>query len=143
MRDIKDYLPLYMGQKIIFPERGANQARVFTVTGSIYDSMGTDKDFHKHEKRCLILRPLSDMTEEEAIEIADILGGASHLSRDSKIHAARELANRMLYTQTNIWGINWMRLTVHLLSKGFDLFGLIDDQLAIDSTTLKLSNASI
>jgi hypothetical protein len=111
-KDIKDFIPFYMGQKIIFPERGANQARVFTVTGSIYDSMGTDKDFHKHEKRCLILRPLSSLTNEERTERGKAIIQYGKEFIDAEYH-------------------RWM------LSKGFDIFNLIPEGLAIDKTTLK------
>ena len=60
----------------------------------------------------LILRPLSDMTEEEKNEY--LLIGTDSSTRFE--HNARR--------------------TQYLLSKGFDLFGLIDAGLAIDKTKL-------
>lgn len=66
-----------------------------------------------------ILRRLEDMTEEEAWEYSDAVGyrynRAGHT--DTIQHEAAG--------------------TAYLLSKSFDLFGLIDSGLAIDSKTLK------
>lgn len=62
----------------------------------------------------LILRPLSDMTEEEMIEVdVDV---PNILSEYEKLRPTA---------------------FSFLLSKGFDLFGLIDAGLAIDKTKLK------
>lgn len=104
--DSKDYLHLYLGcdtdkGKLIGIE--LNKAvcmmdDLSIVEGNIYSLK-------------LILRPLSDMTEEEASEsrkIFDSMVAADKLN--CEIEAAR---------------------TLFALSKGFDLFGLIDAGLAI------------
>lgn len=63
-----------------------------------------------------ILRPLSDMTNDEWNEMG------RKLRTGANIRTARDL-----------WKMN-AEETVYLLSKHFDLFGLIDAGLAIDST---------
>lgn len=85
-----------------------------------------------------ILRPLSDMTDEEALKCGEILGGMSHLSNDSIIHQIKDLigTNKLYTMQTNISGIKWIYLTPFLLKQSFDIFGLIESGEAINKTTL-------
>lgn len=64
-----------------------------------------------------ILRPLSDMTEEEEGEYWKIRGTGW----------TSETESQMIREATG---------TKYLLSKGFDLFGLIESSQAIDRTTL-------
>lgn len=68
----------------------------------------------------LLLRPLSSMTEEE-----------------SKTY--RELHDK-LFEDGCLNGEAWAQLTVHLLSKGFDLFGLIEKGDALDATKVEKLN---
>lgn len=63
----------------------------------------------------LILRPFSDMTEEEAVE-----SGLGTIARDLEMFNRPWSPKQFLY----------------LLSRGFDLFGLIESKQAIDKTTL-------
>lgn len=69
------------------------------------------------------LRPLSSMTENEFIE-----AGKIHISEGGSIHISIGELKR--------GGIHAMRPETfrHLLSLGFDLFGLIESGLAIDKT---------
>lgn len=67
----------------------------------------------------LILRSLSDMTEEELHFI--------NMSKLELNHAISQKTNASFYTTEFIY----------FLSKGFDLFNLIEEGLAIDKTTLK------
>jgi hypothetical protein len=90
-----------------------------------------------YEEVKLILRPLSDMTGDECIKVASILGVSSHLSNESKIFQVKELMADIFHKQTNIPGYRWMQLTKYLLSKGFDLFDLIGAGLAIDKTKMQ------
>lgn len=68
------------------------------------------------ESECvdLLLRPLSEMTEEEEKELGEIKYDVIRFN--VAIHAEK---------------------TVYLLSKSFDLFGLIDSDLALDITKVK------
>lgn len=103
---IEDYLKFYLN----------SEAKIRSTAMGIIHPLSTYTEntinrFQNHEWE-LILRPLSDMTEEE---------------RQSCI----EFMNHDLDT----WIIGAKR-TAYLLSRGFDLFGLLDCRLAIDKTTL-------
>lgn len=126
MKDIKDYLHLYLGCKV---EIGA------TLPGMLLGVEGNTA-FVKHftEGRiCMalkqvkpILRPLSDMTEEEGVE-AEV--------------AWKEGSN---YGETIGQGLNcaYAYRLKYLLSKGFDLFNLIPKGLAIDKSSLPTKTTS-
>jgi hypothetical protein len=130
MRDIKDYLHLYMGCSVLTEHDALMNGEPHVMTINVNNLFAL---LYKYKNTKPLLRSLSDMTEEEAAEVADILGNASHLSKESKIAQVMEILPRLLHMQTNVWGINWIKLTVYLLSKGFDLFNLIPDNLALDS----------
>lgn len=101
-----------------------------------------------------ILRPLSDMTEVEAIDVAQVALRTKMIDADKVVTEEN---------RTTVWHCGKMMRTVFywedlfwkedaneaapavelpysaflfLLSKHFDLFGLIDAGLAIDKTTL-------
>jgi hypothetical protein len=121
-KDIKDYLHLYLG---VYCQRMGQEdvSNVYKLTGVSFDD--TQRQwwaYFENEEDCYaaiedvfpILRPLSDMTEEELL-----IGGP--------------------IPQTNTFDVvgKWSPdQFVYLLSKGFDLFGLIEAGLAIDKTKL-------
>lgn len=74
----------------------------------------------KHLK--LILRPLSDMTTEEYHAYCRI-----ELKATTAAKEAHEIQSRVFSPRT----------VIYLISRGFDLFGLIDSGEAIDATTLE------
>lgn len=123
MKDIKEYLPFYVGQ-----ECTCDEAR-FKITGVQFTEAGTgvfDGTFNDGipqgwwVENCdfkLLLRPLSDMAQDERMEESSIF----HCEANKNLHYDEKRA-----------------LIVHyLLKQGFDLFGLIDAGLAIDKTKLK------
>lgn len=100
-KDIKDYLHLYLGCQVLIDGETLVTLVGFSHT---YDIELYVNNQWLHHRFCkLLLRPLSDMTDEEMDEV---WYGPSERTR-------------------------------YLLSKGFDLFGLIEAGLAIDATTLK------
>lgn len=68
-----------------------------------------------------ILRPLTDITQEEC----DIYN-----SKSNTLYSLADLKNQIIQEAST---------TQYLLSRGFDLFGLIEEGLAIDKTTLPKS----
>ena len=129
MKDIKDYLHLYLGCEVMchYEERSKKGDYDFKGTfegidcGQYQVFHGQKKAFlvHKYNAKNIkpILRPLSDMTENEAKELAEIKRSPS---------AGKTVTRTELYAAT----------THYLLSKHFDLFGLIESGLAIDKTKL-------
>jgi hypothetical protein len=81
-----------------------------------------------------ILRPLSDMTEEEKLEFYKLVNPNSIEDSDSvRIDTIDEIIKGHLFP------LKLLEIAMgaaYLLSRSFDLFGLIEDNEAIDATTL-------
>jgi hypothetical protein len=112
MKDIRDYLHLYMKCWGTFTRVTDNDCYKryengeWALSGSLYQEiMAMGHEFKPH------LRPLSDMTGDE------------HRKWDELYDAVDEAAPPPI---ENAEQVRWM------LSKGFDLFGLIESGLAID-----------
>lgn len=67
------------------------------------------------------MKNLENITNFEAIEVAELLGSSSHLSDDSKIHQVKELLERRWNMQTNIPGIRWYRVWKYLEAQGYQI----------------------
>jgi hypothetical protein len=119
-KELKDYLHLYLGCRI--KSKGGKCGDLVSVSNDGMSIVVYDKDkINDPRGLCiysdwllLVLRPLSDMTREEKSELNEIK--ERHWTSDLKYQAVQ---------------VKWH------LSKHFDLFGLIEAGLAIDSTTLK------
>ena len=71
----------------------------------------------------LQLKPLSSITNEDAIEVANLLGNCSHLSDEGKIFQVKDLlSNPNFYVkQTNISANQWLKVFDFLRSKSYAL----------------------
>jgi hypothetical protein len=114
--EIKDYLHLYLGCKINTSLNGT------TLTGYWYDRI-----MRGECDGLPILRPLSDMTEEEKQQI----GFESYQALRGKQSEIRNLPAKEI---SCTWAA---KQTAYLLKQGFDLFNLIEKNLAIDKTKIK------
>lgn len=127
MKDIKDYLHLYLGCRALLPNGKIDTLDYVEIEQGVYfPSKGTDTEDFGHNLLSEvkpILRPLSDMTEEEMLEAVSI-GGLFYRGESVKAFIAN-------------WTCYSGEVTRYLLSKSFDLFNLIPEGLAIDSTTQK------
>lgn len=120
MKDIKDYLNLYLGCEVYAP--AAYDKEVF-LDGVFKDGFWLNSEFYQYDGATakslqLILRPLSDMTEEEHQHMMKL-----HFEADSKLLP--------WFSDT------YFECVRYLLSKHFDLFNLIPEGLAIDKTAIK------
>ena len=143
MKQLKDYLHLYLGCECIF--EGSWYELVGIITNLPLEeeqeyNVRLYNDHHGHEKSLYedvkpLLRPLSDMTDEELLHAGKIFGW-HHLSDSSIIAQTKELmTTNYFYTkQTNIHGGTWVDVFHYLLSRHLDLFDLIPDGIAIDKT---------
>lgn len=122
MKKIEDYLYLYFGCEISDGNRAGILCGFMVVKYghrvNVLHSNGLRMTYQLKTWRPL-LRPLSDMTEEEAI----------HLNADEEYII--EIMDK--YNPDRHWHLSANDM-VYLLSKGFDLFGLIEAGLAIDKT---------
>lgn len=141
MKDIKDYIHLYIGCEVIAPNpyyaddgiklakgiltgiHGEYGAEIqFIIDGNAEEEPAYDREFELKP----VLRRLSSITEEEAREIWD--------SSMVNIGYMYNHCDRLLRSTNTIEVIS--PVLPKLLRMGFDLFGLIDSNLAIDSSTI-------
>lgn len=86
-----------------------------------------EKDFSIHEyynshQIKLILRSLSSMTDDDAIEVASIAGiSKSYNSQKYILESGLELVANYMRKQSNVHGIYWIRLSQYLTYRGYDL----------------------
>jgi hypothetical protein len=125
--ELKDYAPLYLGCQVLDEQNVIRVLRGVDIHGCCtlsYNNVGEETDIPIGGIQ-LLLRPISDMTDEEAAECGNL---------DYDFSSEPDL---------NIWNwkdfdtLNSSNQFIYLLSKHFDLFGLIESGLAIDKTTLK------
>jgi hypothetical protein len=131
MKDIKDYLHLYLGSEC-FSDTGVTVRRLITLSL-------LQKSEQEFASITPILRPLSDMTEEEKINLFTLSFGNhrfTHFGYDpiECIILADKDERIRVGLSVNSMSADAFRFC---LARGFDLFGLIEDGLAIDKTTLK------
>lgn len=82
----------------------------------------------------LILKPLSALTNDDAIEAAGVIGGVSHLSKEAQTAQLIQLFSspNFFVNQTNISGYKWFQCCQYLQSRGYDL-----PQYLLDGKTLQ------
>jgi hypothetical protein len=124
-KELKDYLHLYLGCEVFIEsysfmngnkrEKLIDKLTEVGINGRIDCEKYTPPDGDVK----LVLRPLSDMTEEEKTEM---------MQQKHKY----DTGNSMSHTITDhAYRVHWA------INKHFDLFGLIEAGLAIDKATLK------
>lgn len=133
MKNIKDYLHLYLLADVLVQGEERTGRLTGTMNGNYECEIQfrlVDNPHHSEEEPesantddvKLCLRPLSDMTEEE------------------KNQFERMVEDAQDFNKPEAWTDNFVceiaEHTRYLLSKHFDLFGLIESGLAIDKTTL-------
>ena len=91
---------------------------------------------HSIEKIELVLRRLEDMTEEEFVEAVRLINQEEPIEEIKK-HYPEFIKHGMSQMSVEIGQFPIVPHLIHLLlTKGFDLFGLIDAGLAIDAKTI-------
>ncbi len=85
-----------------------------------------------------ILRPLSDMTEDEARNVYKITTGEDYPANDAKSEVFAVQDEEFLSAQMEIGAMMGQpAVWRYLLSRHFDLFGWIESGLAIDKTKIE------
>lgn len=129
--NIKDYLHLYLGCWGCLDIGAAPHFTIYdngnwALSGGLYhEIMSSDSMSFKP-----ILRPLSDMTDEEKIKALEAM--------DEPIMYAEwdfKLSDGFIVAHSNPFSIK-PKCFAYLLSKHLDLFGLIEAGLALDKTNL-------
>lgn len=129
-KKIEDYIHLYLGCEVLTHKNKIHHLTdVCSIGGDFqkyhtigkFDSFPTDWNIDNK----LVLRPLSDIKEEEDQEINAEFGSRYLVEnlKEGKYYAID------IHQQFDV--------TKRLLRMGFDLFGLIESGLAIDKTKIK------
>jgi hypothetical protein len=164
MKNLKDYLHFHIGSEIQYPDTDGKLI-IARLTG-VSRADGVETTYIKRKKKghCMgdylswepnghhnsnalnikpILRPLSNMTEDEAVELVKIRSTTYRWVTAEVVnqHILRfefeyESSRRRRSTTLRFDELSPEEVR-YLLSKGFDLFGLIEAGLAIDKTKLK------
>lgn len=153
MKELKTYAHLYLGCQIIRDGMTGKLSEIDVdhnlVTMKFSDEIGQNISVPMDEVK-LLLRPLSNMTEEEARHIYRNYFGKSTAEdwsgdtgsayfRPKQIVPKKENAIRIIEGHDYSTGdfMIVVELVPYLLSHGFDLFGLIDAGLAVSKTETK------
>lgn len=149
-KKIEDYLHLYIGCEAVvdYHENKKEGVCIDAITGMDGKYLfTTNGETFLHKKVKPILRPLSDMTEEEKTEIAKQwtwyeemqIVGEQHFNIRHEIN--HQMVEKALDFTNEDDGdrmspLAYYQVLPYLLKHGFDLFGLIESGLAIDKTKL-------
>jgi hypothetical protein len=120
-KNIKDYLHLYLGCSIYYPEANEYSEVSWTTLLDVWSVERKEEYYIPSYK--LVLRPLSDMTEDERKEIDKV----------------RRYYSDTILIPAPVFGSFQEAMPYvfyYLLSMHFDLFGLIEAGLAIDKTKI-------
>lgn len=139
--EIKDVIHFYIGQDLFYTIEGHEPNRM-KLTGDQLACFYTLADDPEVNYK-LILRKLSDMTEDEMKEFKKLIPHIDFVRferGDKWVYIEHEMddkhTTRPVCTTTALIGGMPMSVMPYLLKQGFDLFGLIDAGLAIDSKSL-------
>jgi hypothetical protein len=166
-KHLRDYLHFYLGCEAEVKRKNDNQPHIGRICEITKDSNHGDwvdvrfenvitvtsmnwerstSNFHHYfigyDSIRPILRPLSDMTDEEIKQVAWLL----HRFKPEDIRGKDNVGNIKVTNKSPFY--YWINVRQHLnadtciylLSKGFDLFELIESGLAIDKTVYLSSN---
>lgn len=122
-------LALYFGQQAASVDIELGEALAeFRIEGDALDMKAQRGENYPESEGIAwkpILRPLSDMTEEEGLEIFELYADKPYLASIASHESLIEWLGGRVGSPAH-----WR----YLLSRGFDLFGWIDAGLAIDKT---------
>jgi hypothetical protein len=135
---IQDYLHFYLGVDYWTDNSEGNLNA--TTLPNVLDMIKRGKNVQLH------LRPLSSMTEEELKQVRSIMLEYAELSFDKQAQDLPMRGGDFFYETYDDEGNHISSVSSHrdnlpakavpyLLSRGFDLFGLIPAGLALDATT--------
>lgn len=67
------------------------------------------------------MRPIKELTDADALKVAELISGWPVMSDESKIHQVKDLiaTNKLYNNQTNIPGMKWYRIFKYLESAGY------------------------
>lgn len=120
-KQIKDFLHLYFQQSCQWKYVDWERWNINPITAVELKS-SFDASFEIKP----ILRPLSDMTEEERLYLCQMFPEKTFT-----------MVDYIIKNITTLTLNNSFEITRYLLKQGFDLFGLIESGLAIDKTKMK------
>ncbi|MDB5200559.1 MAG: hypothetical protein JWO92_2522 [Chitinophagaceae bacterium] len=138
--EIKDYLHLYLGCDVLLCKNLEGNNVIEQLNGRmLWEDMEMFEGEYSYKP---ILRKLSDMTEEEDNQFTSLAAKCDYevlfgYNNKKKLIGItwEELGATGLFFNTAA-GVDFLEIFRWLLSKNFDLFGLIESGLAIDKTKI-------
>jgi len=134
--ELKDVINFYLGCEMI-----SKKGTIWILAPSNFPNNWKDSYFLTSKP---LLRPLSDMTEEEAVEVTKPIVIYGYTEGRS-YEAYRNSFGKIVVS----WGISHLEKYVpqselhftteqfiYLIKQGFDIFGLIDSSQAVDKTKI-------
>lgn len=129
------FFALYLNQHIVKWHKRNSHTPAY-LHFSLLDKKNINSEY-------LELKQLSSISDEDALEVATLLGNCNHISDESKIYQAKDLiATPKFYTaQTNITANQWLKVIDFLRSRGYALpwMGISVDEL-VQWGWIKLKN---
>jgi hypothetical protein len=131
--DLNDYLPFYIGQKYRYSY--VEEPDHFSPW-HILNYKRIDKlDDLSLAKVQLLLRPVSDMNFREALEIYNEIYPSVEMEENRKITIVKNYCSKSgLYHEGHLSILDDVQYFIPCLKRGFDLFNLIENGLALDAT---------
>ncbi len=144
-KQIKDYLPYYIGQDaaIKYDPKGISGMTIDRITGVSELGVSTSNGYlEKFEDVKPLLRPLSDMTEDEGYEILQRQNPYPVIAVNNEVETDRFISYRLQYPKRvskkfhSFFPVTPQSAESvdYALKQGFALYGLIPAGLAIDKT---------
>lgn len=137
MKTIENILHLYIGCDV--KHDNGDVLKLYGIVGSEVHLVYSDYyDISSIDHITPILRHLDSMTEEEAITLYDEMFPDVQRRDDFKAKIIIDQVTRTgVYYEGKVSIMDYVNWFPWLLSKSFDLFGLIDSGLALDATKLE------
>lgn len=134
MKKIEDYIHLYIGCDVQWTRSdGAKLISKLTLSDAGW--------LKRRDDVKLLLRPLSSITKEEAIMLADIIHPESKGNHPDDVINDPDLlpsvTRNLTANRAKFYASVSFEMTRFLLSKSFDIFGLIDANFALDATKIE------
>ncbi len=104
----------YLGQKLIFKHHKQWQKNFFVTPSTIGLLLDGNSNF---KNSSILLRPLSSITDQDAIEVARICGVIDNGSK-----AGKDLLEKYITSnQCNVEGLDWFKILDYLRATGYAL----------------------
>ncbi len=126
--DIKEYLPLYLGQIVSVK----NNHKESPVKMELDEELLVQISYGAYDSVQLNLRRLPGMKESECVELFNLLCPEKQKDEEYKVRAMNKFFKGYYTGSANISGIDWAKVINACRKMGFDMDALISAGLAVE-----------